>query len=390
MEYKTLLVDFSQSLDKDQLQSLADKHTFAFDLDRATHCEEAKAKLNELRVAQLVLFAREYNPDMSSLLRLAQSRLGPFVDFQMIVCSEPSLNFRTAVYEFGIDQFIALKTWSEEASGISRKIKAHLDDKNSTEFTTMQLFAAMKSGNFAQIEAGNASLQKNAKRDYRLAFAMGKASEVLGNSDEAVSWYRTAVEQNKLFCPANTSLAETLLLTGGVDEAIAIFEMLDRSNPKEMERKANLAFAFIEKGDFASAEKYSGEVEATDRKSSRVAELKAQVYLRKGNINEAFKLMDLMSDVGPLFAGKLNDLGISLSQAGKGRSALALYEKAHKIVRPECRYKISLNAALVSRRLQDFDLALSYIDRCAAEYGSMFPNLGIIQNAILKEKKAAA
>jgi tetratricopeptide (TPR) repeat protein len=99
-------------------------------------------------------------------------------------------------------------------------------------------------------------------------------------------------------------------------------------------------------------------------------ETRAQICLGTGKIGEAFQLMDQMSEVGPFFAAKLNELGIRLSQAGKGKSALALYQKAHKIVRSELKYKISLNAALACRRLQEFDMALKYIIRCRKEYGS--------------------
>jgi hypothetical protein len=113
-----------------------------------------------------------------------------------------------------------------------------------------------------------------------------------------------------------------------------------------------------------------------------VLEARAQVLLCTGKIGEAFKLMDDMSEVGPFFAAKMNELGIQLSQAGKGKSALALYQKAHKIVRPELRYKISLNAALACRRLKAWDLALKYLTRCQKEYGASFSKIDKIRESI--------
>lgn len=76
-----------------------------------------------------------------------------------------------------------------------------------------------------------------------------------------------------------------------------------------------------------------------------------------------------------------------LSQAGKGKSALALYTKAHKVVRPELRYKISMNAALACYRLADFDAALAWLDRCEKEYGSAYEKLVKIRKAVLAAKK---
>jgi len=100
--------------------------------------------------------------------------------------------------------------------------------------------------------------------------------------------------------------------------------------------------------------------------------------------------MDQMSNVGPFFAAKLNDMGIKLSQAGKGKSALALYQKAHKVVRADLKYKISLNAALACRRLGEYDMGLKYVARCAKEYGSMYPKLAKIKETMLKEQAAKA
>ena len=70
----------------------------------------------------------------------------------------------------------------------------------------------------------------------------------------------------------------------------------------------------------------------------------------------------------------------------KGKSALALYQKAHKIVRAELKYKISLNAALACRRLKEWDMALKYVARCEREFGATFPKLAKIRQAIAEGK----
>ena len=98
-----------------------------------------------------------------------------------------------------------------------------------------------------------------------------------------------------------------------------------------------------------------------------------------------------MENVGPFFASKLNEIGVKLSQAGKGPSALALYQKAHKVVKPELRYKISLNAALACRRSEDFDKALTFVKRCREEYGQNFEKLEKIEknlHALIAQIKA--
>jgi tetratricopeptide (TPR) repeat protein len=328
------------------------------------------------------------SPQVGELLRAYQTSFGPMSDFQAVVCVDPSPLYMASVFEFGVEQFIAVDTWPEEVAALCRSIQEKLEDQNSAEYKTMELASAIRTADPVKIKTAKEAMGDLATYDFRAAYASGKASEASGNYDEAMDAYRSAGGMNKMYRPTNTSLGEACLITGKVDEAIAIFEKLDRSNPRDIDRKSSLASAFIEKGDFETAQKYAAEAEALDPKSSRIAEIKAQVLLGQGKVGDAFNLMDGMSNVGPFFAAKLNDLGIKLSQAGKGKSALALYQKAHKVVREDLKYKISLNAALACRRLQDYDMALKYVARCAKEYGSLYPKLAKIRETLLKEKAA--
>ena len=116
-----------------------------------------------------------------------------------------------------------------------------------------------------------------------------------------------------------------------MDEAIEIFKKLERSNPRDINRKASLALSYIEKRDFETAQKYSAEAEQLDPGSSRVVEIKAQVLLCQGN-----------------------------------------------------------NAVLACRRLGEFDMALKYVARCAKEYGSLFQKLAKIKETLESERAQKA
>lgn len=390
MDIKALLVDLT---DSDLAETWQDK-VVAFEIPYAMGCvkgyEEAIAQISHSTVAPLVIFANESSTALTEILRAYQMALGPMSDFQLIVCGDPAPQFMANVFEFGIEQFCAAENWPAEVIALCRSVQDKLADETSAEFKTLELASAVRSQDSERIQAAKSAMGDLASYDFRAAYATGRASEATGNYNDAIEAYRSAGGMNKMFRPTSTSLGEACLITGRVDEAIAIFQKLDKSNPRDIDRKANLASAFVEKGDLATAEKYAAEAEALQPGSSRVAEIKAQVLLCQGKVNDAFQLMDQMNGVGPFFAAKLNDLGIKLSQAGKGKSALALYQKAHKVVREDLKYKISLNAALACRRLQDFDMALKYVARCAKEYGSMFPKLAKIKDTLMKEKQAAA
>lgn len=389
MEWNCLLVDLTGSDLAENWQEQASAFEFAAQLNFANNVEEAQILLNNGAVLNLVIFSDKNSGDVQALLKSFQSNVGCIADFQAIVCSEPTAAFMAGVFEFGVEQFVAAETWPEEVAAMTRKTTETLSDPSSAEARTVNLARSIRSADQNAIQKAAKDIRDLAEYDYRAAFARGKACEATGDYDAAASSYAKSSSMNKMFRPGTSSLGETLLVTGKIDEALEVFKNLEKTNPYDVERKANIAAAYVEKGDFDSANRYVAMAEKIAPENSRVLEAKAQVLLCTGKIGDAFKLMDGMSEVGPFFAAKLNELGIQLSQSGKGKSALALYQKAHKIVRPELRYKISLNAALACRRLQAWDMALKYLSRCQKEFGSSFPKLVKIKESIVQAKAQA-
>jgi tetratricopeptide (TPR) repeat protein len=390
MDWNCLLVDLTGS----DLAETWQEKTSALDLpvkvSFAGNVDEAQILLNNGGILNLVIFSDQNSGDVQLLLKSFQSNVGCIADFQAIVCSDPSAAYMAGVFEFGVEQFFALETWAEEMAAMIRKTTATLADPSSAESRTVALSRSIRSADQAAIQRAAKDINDLAEYDYRAAYAKGKACEATGDYDGAANSYKQSSSMNKMFRPGKSSLGETLLVTGRIDEALELFRNLEKTNPYDVERKANIAAAYIEKGDFESANRYVEIAEKIAPNNSRVLEAKAQVLLCTGKVGEAFKLMDGMSEVGPFFAAKLNELGIQLSQSGKGKSALALYQKAHKIVRPELKYKISMNAALACRRLQAWDMALKYLARCEKEFGSSFPKLQKIKESIMQVKAQSA
>jgi len=386
MEWNCLLVDLTGSDLVNNWQEKIAAFDFASPLLFANSLEEGQILLNNGGVLNLVIFSDQNSGDVQSLLKSFQSNVGCIADFQGIVCSDPSAAFMAGVFEFGVEQFLALENWPEEVAAMTRRTAEVISDPNSAEARTVHLSRSIRSADQAAIQKAVAAIKDLAEYDYRAAFAKGKASEATGDYNGAASSYAMSSSMNKMFRPGSASLGESLLVTGKIDEALELFKSLEKTNPYDVERKANIAAAYIEKGDFENANRYVAMAEKIAPENSRVLEAKAQVLLCTGKVGEAFKLMDGMSEVGPFFAAKLNELGIQLSQSGKGKSALALYQKAHKIVRPELKYKISMNAALACRRLQAWDMALKYLARCQKEFGGSFPKLMKIKESVMDAK----
>lgn len=392
MDWTCLIVDLTGAGLAEAWPAVIQAHDFAIAVKTASSLVEAQALLGAGQVLTQVIFANSPSGDVQALLKSFQSNVGCIPDFQAIVCDEPDPAFMAGVFEYGVEQFFSTETWAQDASAMAREALRVVTDAATAESKTVSLTRTIRGADQAAIAKAEESLGDLADYDYRVAFAKGKAAEATGQYERASTVFASARAMNKMFRPSAASLGETLLVTGKVDEALKVLAGLERTNPFDVERKANLAAAYVEKGDFETAQKYVDQATAMAPSNSRVLEARAQVLLCTGKIGEAFKLMDDMSEVGPFFAAKLNELGIQLSQAGKGKSALALYQKAHKIVRSELKYKISLNAALACRRLKAWDMALKFVTRCEKEYGAAFPKLQKIRESIhaLKAQEARA
>lgn len=390
MEWTCQLIDLTGSDLAQTWQEKVQGQEFATALSFASSVDEAQAQLNTGTVLCQVIFAKEANEQVQTLLKAFQTNVGCLTEFQAIACEEPDPKFMAGVFEFGIEQFLSIANWPLEVSAMTRKAMDLVNDPTTPEAKTVNLNRSIRSADQSAIQKAADAIGDMAEYDYRLAFAKGKAAEAAGNYDAAADAFKNARGMNKMFRPSAASLGETLLVTGKIDEALEVFKSLEKTNPYDVERKANIAAAYVEKGDFEAANRYVAAAAKLAPGNSKVLEAQAQVLLCTGKVGDAFKLMDNMSEVGPFFAAKLNELGIKLSQTGKGKSALALYQKAHKIVRPELRYKITLNAALACRRLGAYDMALKYVERCQQEYGASFPKLDKIREALRAEAKNAA
>jgi tetratricopeptide (TPR) repeat protein len=347
-----------------------------------TSFDEATLNIMSGTVVALVVAIESSTVALHSLLESFQQHVGAFAEFQLILCDDPSPEMLTSVFEFGIEQFSSLTNFAHDASSLINRVSNVLADETTAESRILKMNRAVREGRTQDLEAQKAELSELTQYDFRAAFVQGKVHEATGDYESAIASFSSARKMNQMFRPSTSKLSEAHMIAGQYDEAISLMSELEKTNSSDFNRKANLAAAYTEKGDYASAEKYLAEAKNLGGDHPRIKEVNAQICLCTGKINDALAIMDTMQEVGPFFAAKLNEMGIKLSQAGDGKSAIALYQKAHKIVRPDLRYKISLNAALACRRLNRPDLALKYLDRCQTEFGSSFPKLEKIRAAV--------
>ncbi len=383
MERICLIVDVNaQGLDQEWSEKVAG-HEYALKLSYVS-ADEVAPMIETGSVVAMVIFADKCVQPVLDCLQLFRKFVGAVPAFQAIVSADPDPYYLSEVYEYGIEQFLHPDAWPQQLAALLEKVAAVVEDKNSIEAKTLRLNWSIAYGDQGQIIASKDALAEAAEYDYVAAYAKANALQAVGQFGEAVEAYRASHRLNKTFRQASSGLGESLLVMGKVDEAIEILERLERQNHRNVDRKAHLATAYLEKGDRVKAEALLKEADEIAPGHPRIAEARAEILLVEGKVGEAFKMMDNLRDVGPLFAAKLNEMGIKLSQQGKGKSAIALYKKAHKVVRHELRYKISLNAALACYRMAEYTVALQYLARCEKEFGGTYEKVEKIKLAIQK------
>ena len=392
VDWTCLLVDLAGLNVAESLSSSVTGESFGMRLHCVQSAAAADMELQSGNVLLQLVFARQISEDLLRVLAAFQRQVGSLPDFQAIICDDPSPLLMAGVFEFGIDKFVATSYWPREVPIMARQALGLLADSLSSEARILAVSAAIRRGDFGAVKKAAELISESAPYDFRLAQTKGKAAEVVGDYGQAVEGYAAAAGANKMYRPAMTAVGEALLVVGRAPEALDVFRSLEATNPNDAERKAMMVSAYLELRDFNAAMSYLEEATSLLARHPRVVQAQIHTLIYSDRIGEAMPLLDQLSDVGAFFAAKLNEAGIRLSQNGQGRNALALYNKAHKIVCPELRYIISLNAALACRRLKDWQLALKYCIRCESEFGELFPRLAVVKQSVveaIKESQAS-
>ncbi|MBF0441535.1 MAG: hypothetical protein HQK54_06495 [Oligoflexales bacterium] len=373
MEKSCLIVDLDEKGFKSHFQTIS--KTIMFPLN--TICvmgDEAMDALNEESVVSIVIVVSDSKKCKNAidLLENFKISVGPLPHFQAIICSDPDPFFLSDIDEYGIENVFSEEDWPYSLQQMLMNIESILQDEESSESKIIKINSAIKKGNKENIKKAKDYIGEYDQYDFLAAYTKGSVLNVMGKYEEATEAFKSSHRLNKSFKPTAVALSENLLILGKIDEAIVLLERLNKQNPRSLIRKTQLVAAYIEKGDTEKACQYLKEAIDLEPSNPKILEIKAQLLMDQGNYKEAFLLMDKMSNVGPYFASKLNNLGIRLSNSEKRKSALFIYEKAHKIVRDDLKFKVSLNAALACYKMEDFTLALKYLERSEREFGGPF------------------
>ncbi len=382
MAARIALVDFS----KDQISfKAALQHCQIAQLpDIAQNKDAAFRFIDKEEPDFLFLHCDQFGEAEEELTRFFQRNVGCVPNHQFLIHNNPKPTFMMQAYEYGFEQVTDFAAWPLLMLNLFESELKKVKDNESTEAMTRDCQRALKHGNTVQLNQILKKMSDRGSYDYVASYNKGIILFQMGYYENAVKALEQSVLVHSFFPPAKNVLAEGYLILGKKTEAVAMLEELEQINGDFFDRKISLVGAYCDSDKMETAELKFKEAEILRPNSKRLIEAKIHLLFRTQKYDEAIRLIEVIDELGPHLALKLNDLGVRLSKTGRGKSALILYQKAHKVARSELKYKISLNAALAASRIGDHEQALSYINQCEKEYGRPFDKSTEVKNKILE------
>ena len=173
-----------------------------------------------------------------------------------------------------------------------------------------------------------ACTSRNAIAENDLALALVNA----GRIDEALPYFREAVEIRPQLVEAYSNLGDALLRKNRVDEAIAQFEKALTIKPRHAELHNNLGVALARRGETDDAiPHYRTALELKPEYAQAQFNL-GNALLQKGQFDEAFTCYRKALELKPLDPAIHKNFGNALAQTGKLDEAIAQYRQALEIV----------------------------------------------------------
>ncbi len=385
-EFCCLVIDLSTI--KKKVRKL-DQDAMPIKIRYASSSSAASEIMAAQKVRMLVIFSDSDSEHLSPIFNSFQHYVGMLKDFIIVVSEDPTPWFLATMYEYGLDAFVSEDEWESKVKQIAEDVLKKLGDPESEESKIIRVAEAIRSGNAEKIDAAVDALGESVKYDYRAALAKGKALEATSNFSEATQAFMASKELNKLSRPSLSSLAEAMIQTGQSRQALKILESLEATNPKSGKTKSNLAVAHMKLGNLDKAKEYLDQAGELLKNSRELDEAKIQLYLEEKNYREALQIVSHLNDVGPAIVNSMVQAGLKLARS-KDQTAMELFQAIHRAARSDLKYQVSLNAALSSYILEEYDLAMIYLDRCQVEYNGSLESIESIRQSVLSKKKKAS
>ncbi len=174
---------------------------------------------------------------------------------------------------------------------------------------------------------------------------LGLALFDIGRTDEAIQWYRRAIQQESLLQYdqfALFNLGNALVHQQRFSEAIQAFENTLSIAPKFAAAQNNLAYVCLELGQLELARQHARRAVDLDSKFAG-ARLNLGIAARRlGQLAEAEMQLQLSVTLDPESAAAQHQLGLLLADLGKPQAAQRCFEKALELDDKRCQSYVAL------------------------------------------------
>ena len=184
--------------------------------------------------------------------------------------------------------------------------------------------------------------------------------------------YKECIKELKLllvFRPkyfhAHKLLAETYKITREKDKKLESLENVMLYSPKNPEHNFEIGKAYLENNNNAKAEKHLKYVEKVNPRHDGVHLNLANLYMKKGDMTKAQKyLKRLQKTIHSLSVNELNEIGMSLNQAGNKEEALEYFNRAWDLSKKENKKdsRLLFNLSSVYFEMEKYEKSLFYVN----------------------------
>lgn len=300
-------------------------------------------------------------------LRTSQKNLGALPQWQILIGDNPGMELQLLCQELSLRTFWGAtdvrKTFGPWVLDQNRLVT----DKTDEADRSLRIGVALAQGKWEIIEKSLDSLKDEATHDFRIAFNLGMYHEKKDRAELALQFYTQSLQINSKFIPAIYRQAQMLLETGKAAEAIKSFERLEVVNPRNPDRKALMAQAYADTGDWEKAKELKNAASSLEPDNPLARELDVRIAFESGDVSGALKALEKCATTNDYFIRKLNAEAVKLSQSDQAEQALTLYGKAWDIAPDHIKFRISYNIALAFYRQGNFTEAMTYCDRADSE-----------------------
>lgn len=350
------------------IEKLAEKKVIV-----STTLEDAMAQLESLKFYIPVLVATDYSEDVQRFIQGCNRNLSCLPDLQIVVSNDPSPQLQGALYEMGIKNLWPGERLDSRLTAWVNKLQTEVKVDGSIAQNLIKLgvlVARAKKGNkIGDIDSYIKKLSEDASHDYRICYTLGNACLLRQQFEQAEKHFIACQSLNPKFIPTFTAIAQLRLQSAKPGDALTLLEKMEKLNNSNSERKALLAAAYADSGNWEKAKVFLDQAAKLEPNNAKVKEMRVRAAFESGDIPEALRLLDECEVIEEYFVTKLNEFAIALSKQSKTQEALDLYKKAHTLASPHIKYKLSFNIALAYRRQGDLPKALEYLDIVDAEAG---------------------